>query len=71
MPELPEVEVTRLTLAERLRGAKVEAARLGKALRWPLGCAPEALHGMQLGEMSRRGKYLWLPMERPATTVMS
>jgi formamidopyrimidine-DNA glycosylase len=65
MPELPEVEVTRLTLAGRLRGATVEAARLGKALRWPLGCAPDALHGMQLGDMSRRGKYLWLPMEKP------
>jgi formamidopyrimidine-DNA glycosylase len=64
MPELPEVEVTRITLADRLRGADVEAARLGKALRWPLGCAPEALHGMRLGDMSRRGKYLWLPMER-------
>jgi formamidopyrimidine-DNA glycosylase len=63
MPELPEVEVTRITLAERLRGGRVEAARLGKPLRWPLGCAPEALHGLRLGEMSRRGKYLWLPMQ--------
>ena len=65
MPELPEVEVTRLSLADRLRGARVEAARVGKALRWPLGCEPQALHGMQLGDMFRRGKYLWLPMERP------
>jgi formamidopyrimidine-DNA glycosylase len=64
MPELPEVEVTRITLAERLRGAQVEAARLGKALRWPIGCAPDMLQGMRLGDMSRRGKYLWLPMER-------
>lgn len=63
MPELPEVEVTRITLAERLRGAQVEEARLGKALRWPLGCAPQTLHGMRLGDMARRGKYLWLPME--------
>jgi formamidopyrimidine-DNA glycosylase len=62
MPELPEVEVTRITLADRLRGAQVQAARLGKPLRWPLGCPPEALCGMHLGEMSRRGKYLWLPM---------
>ena len=30
MPELPEVEVTRITLADRLRGARVETARVGK-----------------------------------------
>ncbi|MBI5259282.1 MAG: bifunctional DNA-formamidopyrimidine glycosylase/DNA-(apurinic or apyrimidinic site) lyase [Burkholderiales bacterium] len=66
MPELPEVEVTRLTLAERLRGARVEAVRMGKPLRWPLGCAPEALLGTWVGLMGRRGKYLWMPLEGPA-----
>lgn len=65
MPELPEVEVTRITLADRLRGGRVRSARLGKALRWPLGCAPESLRGLELGELSRRGKYLWLPMSGP------
>ncbi|WP_088284266.1 bifunctional DNA-formamidopyrimidine glycosylase/DNA-(apurinic or apyrimidinic site) lyase [Ideonella sp. A 288] len=63
MPELPEVEVTRATLAGRLHGAVVRQARLGKPLRWPLGCVPEALVGLQAGEMSRRGKYLWLPLQ--------
>lgn len=66
MPELPEVEVTRITLAERLRGGRIESARLGKPLRWPLGCSPDALSGLQVGEMIRRGKYLWLPLEGPA-----
>ncbi len=62
MPELPEVEVTRLSLADRLAGAQVLAARLGKPLRWPLGCTPESLQGLRVGELARRGKYLWLPL---------
>jgi formamidopyrimidine-DNA glycosylase len=66
MPELPEVEVTRRSIASRLRGARVLSVRVGKPLRWPLGCAPEGLVGSRLGEVSRRGKYLWLPMRRDA-----
>ena len=63
MPELPEVEVTRRSIA-RLRGARVLAVRCGKPLRWPLGCAPESLVGARLGEATRRGKYLWLPLQQ-------
>jgi len=62
MPELPEVEVTRASLADRLLGATVLSARLGKPLRWPLGCDPESLHGCVVGGMLRRGKYLWMPL---------
>lgn len=62
MPELPEVEVTRITLAERLFGAQVRSARLGKPLRWPLGCPPAQLAGLRIGTLSRRGKYLWMPL---------
>jgi formamidopyrimidine-DNA glycosylase len=62
MPELPEVEVTRITLSQRLCGGQVTSARLGKPLRWPLGCAPQRLEGLRIGEMARRGKYLWLPL---------
>ena len=64
MPELPEVEVTRRSIASRLRGARVLSVRLGKPLRWPLGIAPDALIGSRLGEVGRRGKYLWLPLRR-------
>lgn len=68
MPELPEVEVTRRGIAEPLRGAVVLAARLGKPLRWPLGQATAALEGCVVGEVTRRGKYLWLPLRgRPAS----
>jgi formamidopyrimidine-DNA glycosylase len=64
MPELPEVEVTRRGIAGPLRGARVQAVRLGKPLRWPLGCAPDSLLGTQVGDITRRGKYLWLPLWR-------
>ncbi|HRD97998.1 MAG TPA: bifunctional DNA-formamidopyrimidine glycosylase/DNA-(apurinic or apyrimidinic site) lyase [Rubrivivax sp.] len=67
MPELPEVEVTRRGIAGPLRGAVVLAARLGKPLRWPLGVGPHTLAGCTVGEVARRGKYLWLPLQ--ATTA--
>jgi formamidopyrimidine-DNA glycosylase len=62
MPELPEVEVTRRSLAERIAGAVVTGVRLGAPLRWPLGCDPESLLGFTVGAIERRGKYLWLPL---------
>ena len=62
MPELPEVEVTRRGIAAPLLGARVLAARLGKPRRWPLGQAEQALVGSTVGEVARRGKYLWLPL---------
>jgi formamidopyrimidine-DNA glycosylase len=64
MPELPEVEVTRRSFAERIAGARVDAVRLGKPLRWPLGCEPQTLVAQMVGPVSRRGKYLWLALER-------
>lgn len=62
MPELPEVEVTRLSFAERIAGARITAVRLGKPLRWPLGCELESLVDQRVGMAFRRGKYLWLPL---------
>ena len=64
MPELPEVEVTRQSFCERIHGARVTAVRVGKPLRWPLGVAPQHLVEHTVGEVARRGKYLWLPLER-------
>ena len=37
MPELPEVEVTRRSFAERIANAQILAMHMGKPLRWPLG----------------------------------
>ena len=62
MPELPEVEVTLRGFRDRVDGATIEAVRLGKPLRWPLGCSPDSLVGRVAGSASRRGKYLWLPL---------
>jgi formamidopyrimidine-DNA glycosylase len=64
MPELPEVEVTRLSFADRIRGAEVTAVRLGKPLRWPLGVEPQTIVAQKVGPVTRRGKYLWLPLDR-------
>jgi formamidopyrimidine-DNA glycosylase len=64
MPELPEVEVTRQSFADRILGAHIRAVRLGKPLRWPLGCEPDSLVSQAVGQVTRRGKYLWLEVER-------
>ncbi len=64
MPELPEVEVTRLSFADRIAGARVQAVRMGKPLRWALGCAPEALAGREVQGVRRRGKYLLLDLDQ-------
>ncbi len=64
MPELPEVEAARRSFAQRICGAQVTDVRLGKPLRWPLGCEPRSLVAQRVGEAQRRGKYLWLPLER-------
>ncbi|MDD2882684.1 MAG: bifunctional DNA-formamidopyrimidine glycosylase/DNA-(apurinic or apyrimidinic site) lyase [Rhodoferax sp.] len=64
MPELPEVEVTRLSFAKDIQGAGVLAARLGKPLRWPLGCDVAQLVGRQVRSVQRRGKYLLIEMSQ-------
>lgn len=63
MPELPEVEVTRLSFAQRIAGARIVRLVLGKPLRWPLGCDPASLVGRQVLQVRRRGKYLLLDMD--------
>lgn len=62
MPELPEVEVTRLSFADRIAGARIESVLMGKALRWPLGCEPQTLQGRCVQAVRRRGKYLLLDL---------
>ncbi|MFL6698109.1 MAG: bifunctional DNA-formamidopyrimidine glycosylase/DNA-(apurinic or apyrimidinic site) lyase [Vitreoscilla sp.] len=71
MPELPEVEVTRRSVAGGLLDARVLDVRMGLPLRWPLGGEPRALAGTFCGDMSRRGKYLWLPLWRRAAEPSS
>lgn len=64
MPELPEVEVTRLSFAARIAGARVLEARLGKPLRWPLGYPVAALADRTVRGVRRRGKYLLLDLDQ-------
>ena len=64
MPELPEVEVTRQSFADRICGASVTGVRIGKPLRWPLGVDGQRLVDQTVGAATRRGKYLWLPLGR-------
>jgi formamidopyrimidine-DNA glycosylase len=63
MPELPEVEATRLSFVDRISGAKVLSVRLGKSLRWPLGCMPSSLVGRRVLSVRRRGKYLLIDLD--------
>jgi formamidopyrimidine-DNA glycosylase len=63
MPELPEVEVTRLSFAQRIQGASVQGISMGKPLRWPLGLDPQALLGRRVQAVRRRGKYLLLDLD--------
>jgi formamidopyrimidine-DNA glycosylase len=63
MPELPEVEVTRLSFADRIAGARILSVRMGKPLRWPLGIDPQALVGRTVRGVRRRGKYLLLDLD--------
>jgi formamidopyrimidine-DNA glycosylase len=64
MPELPEVEVTRRSIADRMAGATIQGLRTGKPLRWPLGCGSEELIGRRILRVDRRGKYLLLMMDQ-------
>jgi formamidopyrimidine-DNA glycosylase len=64
MPELPEVEVTRLGFADRIAGARIEAVRMGKPLRWPLGLDPAQQQGRTVTGVRRRGKYLLVDLDR-------
>ncbi|RZI63965.1 MAG: formamidopyrimidine-DNA glycosylase, partial [Variovorax sp.] len=63
MPELPEVEVTRRGFVDRIAGARIEAVRVGKPLRWALGVDPQTLVGRTVRTVRRRGKYLLVELD--------
>lgn len=60
MPELPEVEITRRGLAERLVGLTIRGVVIRHArLRLPIPKSlPELLCGLSIRALRRRGKYL-------------
>jgi formamidopyrimidine-DNA glycosylase len=66
MPELPEVEVTRLGIQPHLEGERItDALIIDGRLRWPV---PRNLRTILLGQtlrgIERRGKYLLLQMDQ-------
>ena len=63
MPELPEVEVTRLGFADRIAGARIDAVRVGKPLRWALAVEPASWPGRTVRAVRRRGKYLLIDLD--------
>lgn len=63
MPELPEVEVTRRSFADRIAGARIVRVQMGKPLRWALGCDASGLVGRTVLHVTRRGKYLLVQLE--------
>lgn len=69
MPELPEVEVTRRSFADRIRGARILSATMGKPLRWPLGMDPQELAGLTVHNVGRRGKYLLVELDQGVLLV--
>jgi formamidopyrimidine-DNA glycosylase len=61
MPELPEVEVTRLGLAPELLGRRITGGQVREArLRWRVPPEVGKLPGRAVRSMKRRGKYLLL-----------
>ena len=65
MPELPEVEVTRLGIAPHLQGRELSAVKvLDGRLRWPVPrILPKILPGQTVRSIQRRGKYLLIEMD--------
>jgi formamidopyrimidine-DNA glycosylase len=65
MPELPEVEVTRLGIQPHLKGRKLSAVKIiDGRLRWPVPSnLDKLLSGQQVIGIERRGKYLLMEMD--------
>ena len=65
MPELPEVEVSRMGIAPHIEGHKITRVNVYDArLRWPV---PEQVHQVEGGDLirvKRRAKYLLLETEQ-------
>jgi len=59
VPELPEVEVTRLGLQPLINLSIVKVVIRNHSLRWPINSAlPKLLKNQTLLDLSRRGKYI-------------
>lgn len=68
MPELPEVEVSRLGIAPEITGRQIDAVVLrNRSFRIPVDEElPRTLKGLSIGNVARRSKYLLLRCDDPA-----
>ncbi len=66
MPELPEVEVTRLGIQPHIEGRRVSAVKIiDGRLRWPVPTTLiKSLPGQRVSGIERRGKYLLLELDK-------
>ncbi|MHB0992618.1 MAG: bifunctional DNA-formamidopyrimidine glycosylase/DNA-(apurinic or apyrimidinic site) lyase [Burkholderiales bacterium] len=66
MPELPEVEITRLGLLPHARGRRIVNLIIRQPrLRWPVpDNLAELTRNQRIAELERRGKYLLVHLER-------
>ena len=71
MPELPEVEVTRMGLAPHIEGRAVTGVTLRRSgLRWPFPLdLPEMLVSRTVRSTSRRGKYLLIAFDHGSLII--
>jgi formamidopyrimidine-DNA glycosylase len=71
MPELPEVETTRLGIQSYIENQTVTQMVIRQPqLRWPIPCnLPEQLQGKIVQRLTRRGKYLLFEMGQGALIV--
>ncbi|MFC3123081.1 bifunctional DNA-formamidopyrimidine glycosylase/DNA-(apurinic or apyrimidinic site) lyase [Agaribacter flavus] len=61
MPELPEVEVTRLGISPHIEGQKIAQILVHQPkLRWPVPSDIQRAEGLAIEKVSRRAKYLFL-----------
>lgn len=75
MPELPEVETVRAGLAEYLTGAKVTSVEVldSRSLKRHQPGVQDFINvmtGATLKHMSRRGKFLWIPLDREGLAMV-
>jgi formamidopyrimidine-DNA glycosylase len=71
MPELPEVETVRAGLAKYVTGKRiVQAADFHPRAVKPSSIAPlNSIIGSKIKSVNRRGKFLWLTLDRPVAIV--
>ncbi len=65
MPELPEVEVSRLGITPHIKGATIQEIVIRQPkLRWQIPPELSQLSGLKINDIKRRAKYLLLQTEK-------